>query len=236
MVALSAAGWRALVSQQAGSGPIKEPADGAGTAADPATLARLLLAQSPDDVLAAVLGSPAGQLQRAAVVALGIKGTPAHGALLTGLLRHPEAGLAELAEDSLWRIWLRAGSARGNTDLARAVELIAGDHLIEALATLDALIAVEPTFAEAHHQRGIALFLLERPADAAKAFRRALDLNPDHFPALVSLGHAALNQGELRSAVLYYRQALDLNPRLATVREMVQKLEPTVGGNGKTLS
>ena len=108
--------------------------------------------------------------------------------------------------------------------------------MIEALATLDALIAVEPTFAEAHHQRGIALFLLERPAEAAKAFRRALHLNPDHFPALVSLGHAALNQGELRSAVLYYRQALDLNPRLATVREMVQKLEPAVGGNGKTLA
>lgn len=216
--------------QQAGSGPIREPTS---TGPDPAILERLLLAQSPADVMAEVLGSPPAEVQRAAVVALGWKGVAAHSSLLRGLLQHPDTGVAELAENSLWRIWLHGGSSRGNADLARAIELIGADHCHEALAALDALITTEPDFAEAHHQRGICLFLLDRPADAAFAFRRAVELNPDHFPALVSLGHAALQQGEIRTAVHCYQRALELNPRLATVRDMVQRLEPMVGGNGE---
>jgi len=225
-----------VVPDQAGSGPIREPARAAASGPDPAILERLLRAQSPADVLAEVLGSPPAEVQRAAVVALGWKGVAAHGSLLRGLLHHPETGLADLAEDSLWRLWLRAGSARSNADLARAIDLIQSNRCHEALAALDSLLAAEPAFAEAHHQRGIALFMLDRPADAALAFKRAVELNPDHYPAMVSLGHAALHQGELRSALLCYRRALELNPRLTTVREMAQKLELMVGGNGNMLT
>lgn len=221
---------------QAGSGPIREPAHAAANGADPAILERLLRAQSPADVLAEVLGGSPAEVQRAAVVALGWKGVAAHGSVLRGLLHHPETDLADLAEDSLWRIWLRGGSARGNADLARAIDLIGTDRCHEALAALDSLLATEPAFAEAHHQRGIALFMLDRPADAALALKRAVELNPDHFPAMVSLGHAAMQQGELRSALLCYQRALELNPRLTAVREMAQKLELMIGGNGNMLA
>jgi tetratricopeptide (TPR) repeat protein len=221
------------VPHQAGSGPIRQPAPAADSGPDPAILERLLLAQSPADVLAEILANPPAELRRAAVVALGWKGVAAHSSLLRRLLQHPEPGLAELAENSLWRIWMQGGSTRGNAELARAIDLIGADRCQEALAALDSLIATEPAFAEAHHQRGICLFLLDRPADAAFAFRRAVELNPDHFPALVNLGHAALQQGEVHTAVHCYQRALQLNPRLTTVRDMVQKLEPIIGGNGK---
>jgi tetratricopeptide (TPR) repeat protein len=222
-----------FVPQHPGSSPIRQPGKSGEAGADPETLQRLLAAQSPADVLAAVVDTSPRDVQRAAVVALGWKGMTAHSALLRALLHQAEPGLAELAEDSLWRIWMRAGSSHGNAELAGAINFIGAQRCPEALSALDSLVAAEPGFAEAHHQRGIVLFMLDRPAEAEVAFRRAVELNPDHFPALVSLGHTALHQGELLTAADCYQRALRLNPRLTTVREMLQKLEPILGGNGK---
>ena len=75
----------------------------------------------------------------------------------------------------------------------------------------------EPDYAEAHFQRGLAFATLDRNDEAAEAFREALRLNPYHFAAAASLGHACLELGDLPAAVRYYRQALRLHPRLDDV-------------------
>lgn len=193
------------------------------------TVAELLLSHCPADGLVTLLSSDAGQILRAAIVTLGLKGSLEHCPALVALLRRENPDVVQLAERSLWRIWMRAGSGWGTGQLARAIDLIKGDRYGEALEVLDGIIATDPTFAEPYHQRGIALCLLDRLEEAAEAFRQALARNPYHFSAAVSLGHVCAQQGRLPAALRYYRRALELHPRLEGVAELVERLETIAG-------
>ena len=151
---------------------------------------------------------------------------------LVGLLGHDDPDVVQLAEDSLWRIWMRAGSGAANAVLAEAVDLIRRDQYRQAAQVLERLTAAEPTFAEAYNQRGIALCLLNQPAEAGRVFEEALRLNRCHFSAAVSLGHTCVERGNLRGALEHYRCALELHPRLEGIPEVVKRLE-AAGGSGR---
>ena len=194
---------------------------------------QLLLSECSNDGLVRLLGSEVGDMRDAAIICLGLKGTTAHCAALVKLLPSEESGVAELVENSLWQIWMRAGSGPGNAMLARAIDMIRRELFDDALGLLEGLCADEPEFAEAHNQRGIVLCFLNRPDEAASAFRRALRLNRYHFSAAVSLGHTFVERRDLRAALRHYRYALRLNPRLEDIPDVVKRLEAALG-NGRS--
>lgn len=166
------------------------------------------------------------ELRRAAVVCLGRKGGPRQTRILAEVLRRArDADLSAAAEESLWQIWMRAGSSTANAALTEALEAIKAEDYPEALRQLDALCAQEPDFAESHHQRGIVLSLLDRPKPAAGAFRAALALNQYHFSAAANLGHALAQQADLPGALRCYRYALRLHPRLEGLPELAARIE-----------
>jgi tetratricopeptide (TPR) repeat protein len=205
----------------------------ADEAASGSAVTRLLLSRCTADGLAALLACEVGDTQAAAAVCLGLKGGMSHCRALATLLRHGEPQAAQLAEDSLWRIWMRAGTAHGNALLARALDLIREERYVQALRVLTGLCAAEPRFAEAHNQRGIALCFLDRHAEAAAAFRLALRWNRYHFSAAASLGHTYAERCDAKGALRHYRFALHLNPRLDGILEMVKQLEAAVGNGSK---
>ena len=53
----------------------------------------------------------------------------------------------------------------------------------------------------------------------------ALRLNPYHFAAAANLGHTYVEEGDVLSALRYYRYALRIHPRLADLREAVRSIE-----------
>jgi len=198
---------------------VAEPAGG-GLAA-----AQLLASCCPADALATLVPLGRRGLLSGLITALGLKGRPEHCSTLIPLLKHDDPEVAQAAEESLWRIWLRSGSRWGNAQLAYALELIGEQRLGEAQQVLDRLVGLEPEFAEAHHQRGIVLFLLGRLGEARVAFGRALECNPLHFSAAANLGHVYAQCGQLRLALEAYRQALSLHPRLDGLADVVLRLE-----------
>jgi tetratricopeptide (TPR) repeat protein len=193
---------------------------------------QLLLSRCTPDGLTALAACEVGDMQCAAVVCLGMKGTMRHCLPLATLLHHEDARLVALAENSLWQIWMRAGSDYGNTVLARAVDLISHERYEHALRVLDGLCALEPRFAEPRHQRGIVLFSMGRIAEAAAAFRAALRRNRHHFSAALNLGHTFAERGNLRAALRHYQYALHLHPRLEGIPEVVRELEAALGRKG----
>jgi len=195
----------------------------------PSGLAPWLATHCPAEILAALLTVTPEELTEAAITALGRRGGPEHCSVLVPLLHCDSDRVAALAEDSLWRLWLRGGSPQATRALAEAIELVQANRLSEALMALDRLALAEPTFAEVHNQRGIALCLLGRLDEAAEAFREALRHNQHHFSAAVSLAHTYAQRGQLRPALRQYRRALQINPRLDGVREIVERLEAIVG-------
>ncbi len=62
--------------------------------------------------------------------------------------------------------------------MARAAQLAQADRLPDALAELDAAIAAEPNWWEAHYQRGRTLGLMGQLSEAVSSLLRAAELNP----------------------------------------------------------
>jgi len=86
-----------------------------------------------------------------------------------------------------------------------------------------------PSLAEGWILRGHLAAMRENLAAAELAYSRALALEPRHFRALEALGDVAYSAGRREEAYSYYRQALDIHPNLAGVREKVDQLRFETG-------
>jgi tetratricopeptide (TPR) repeat protein len=84
-----------------------------------------------------------------------------------------------------------------------------------AIAELREAVALSPSFPEAHYQLGVAL--QQSDADASEietAFRRVLQLNPDHALARLQLGRVLAGRGDTGGAMAELREATALAPGL----------------------
>jgi tetratricopeptide (TPR) repeat protein len=147
---------------------------------------------------------------------------------LVALLGASSDAVAAAAEDALWSVWMRAGSTRAVGQLRQAARCNQDEDFDGAIRTLRLLVAAEPTFAEAHHQLGLAFHGLDALEDAEAAYREATRLNPLHFAAFAGLGHVRVARADLEGALARYRRAVHLNPRLRDIRELLPRLEAAV--------
>jgi len=81
-----------------------------------------------------------------------------------------------------------------------------------AVAKFEAALAAYPDNPDIHYRLGA--YLMKQGLDdrAVAEMKRALELDPGHLPALVSLSEAARVKGELESSVDYGLRALKLAP------------------------
>ena len=177
------------------------------------------------DRLIGFLAWPEEPVVRAALRCLGVLGRMEHCRYIAALLHVESDRTAALAEDALWAVWMRAGSPWGCQLLKQIIDTLAAQQLVAALELATGLTLAEPSYAEAHHQRGLALSLLERFDPASDAFRQTLRLNPYHFAAAAGAGQTMLELGRLRRAREYYHLALKIHPRLANVRDILAGLD-----------
>lgn len=84
----------------------------------------------------------------------------------------------------------------------------------EALALIDRSIAIDGALAAWHNNRGNVLLEAGRPEQAADAYRRCTELDPDNLEVLNNLGVLYRHMGLLEDAERSLLQALQRNPRL----------------------
>ncbi|MFO0837806.1 MAG: hypothetical protein U1D55_04720 [Phycisphaerae bacterium] len=196
-------------------------------AADTAAALDALIAYPPC-ILVNLLNPTDAELLAVAIEALRMTGSIAECDPIVPFLAHQDPAIAAAAENALWSIWMRAGSAAGNRRLARAMRQIQADQHYQARQSLMDLTVDEPQFAEAHHQLGLVLSLIERGDDALLSLRRALRLNPLHFAAASGIGHIHAMRGELADALRNYRRSLQIHPNQPDLREVLPQLEAAV--------
>lgn len=93
-----------------------------------------------------------------------------------------------------------------------SVILRAGNRTTEALDELDEALRLEPSFAAAHHDRGVILSRLGRMEEALPAFHKALELRDD--PATRNaLGTALCRLDRCGEAIPHFEKAVELAPR-----------------------
>lgn len=86
-----------------------------------------------------------------------------------------------------------AGGAQAHYD--RACEHEEAGRWKMALEECDAAIDIDPSFADAHNLRGIALEELDLPEEAADAYERAISLEPNFHEAIRNLWELEREQG-----------------------------------------
>jgi tetratricopeptide (TPR) repeat protein len=79
------------------------------------------------------------------------------------------------------------------------------------------VIEIEPTFAEAHFNRGLALSMTGKYEEAIVLFEKAISLNPYFVKGYHALGDALVRLERYEDAAQQYLKALELNPDDAAV-------------------
>lgn len=163
--------------------------------------------------------------RRAAVLSLGFIGDISCNEVLGPLLCDRDRKVRLVADDSLRSIWSRDGSPEQRRLLERVMRLNECDNYAQAIEAATELIDSNSQFAEAYHQRSLALFHTDEIAAAIEDCKRALQLNHYHYAAMIGLGHCHLELGDLLESLYWFRAALETYPDLEPVRVQIRRLE-----------
>lgn len=155
---------------------------------------------------------------------------------VAALLHADDPELVSLAEATLWQVWGRSGDPAVDAIFADGLRALEAQDWLGAVAAFSRVIETVPTFPEGWNKRATARFLATHYATSIADCEMVVRLNPFHFGALSGQGlcHAAL--GQLREAARCFRRALQIHPRLETVRQHLARTETTLArANGHAL-
>lgn len=140
-------------------------------------------------------------------------------------LSDPDPQVRALAAAATWQIWSRSGDPAIDKLFARGLEQMEALALTDALATFSEIVRLKPAFAEGWNKRATIYFLLGRNEESLKDCGEVLKRNPKHFGALAGAGQIYLRLGNAERALEFFHRAVDVNPNLEGVAEMIPMLE-----------
>ena len=147
-----------------------------------------------------------------------LRGASSQNLALPERLRHIHAGVTALLE----RLSSPQAEPAILVALARtALELRRADL---ALRFADAGRDRDPASAEIHETRGLALALLERPAEARSELEEACHLDPKSASARLNLAVLEAQEGRFVEAEARAREALNLDPDYPQAHALLERL------------
>jgi predicted TPR repeat methyltransferase len=165
-----------------------------------------------DDLQTAIGLHRAGRLAEAAAIYQGIlAGDPRHAEALQllGLVACQQNDLPRAADLIRQAVELAPGNAEFQVNLAEVCRRM--NRMGEAEAALRRAVELAPGNAFAWYNLGVVLRRL-KPAEAARAFARALEIEPRLAEAHNNLGLLRHQAGDFGAAIELFRQALALRP------------------------
>jgi tetratricopeptide (TPR) repeat protein len=152
--------------------------------------------------------------------------------LFGALKAAPDEDSAKQVENRIWALWMASGSDTANLLMARAKSAIDSNDLDLAIELLDALVKIKPDYIEAWNRRATLHYMRKEYAPAMEDIRQVLIREPRHFGAMSGLGMILQEFGDEKHALDAFRRALEINPHLSKIDEMVKALAEKVEGRG----
>jgi tetratricopeptide (TPR) repeat protein len=183
---------------------------------------RRLVSHYSEGTLQRLLSHPDPETRRAAILGLSLIGTMESNSVLARSLHDSDPAAARMAGDALWQLWFRGGTDDQNSELQRVLRL---PDFLQILAGLDDLVREAPRFAEVFNQRAILHFRRGEFSRSIADCERTLELNSVHFGAQSGMGQCYMKLRRPRAALRAFRLALQINPTLTHLTEMIASLE-----------
>jgi tetratricopeptide (TPR) repeat protein len=152
-------------------------------------------------------------------------GTPDDVPVLLAALWDEEELIRGMAEQAVWGIWMRTDDPAADPMFQTGIQVLTEDKPAQALEKFNQVIALKPEFAEVWNRRGDAYQMIGDEEKALADYDHVMRLNPYHFGALESCGQIWLERGNYRKAAEYFRRALEINPNLWNVADILRRLE-----------
>jgi len=149
------------------------------------------------------------------------------------LFKELRTGEAVRAEENVARIldiWSDAQSDTVDLLFARAQESIGRGNADLALALLDHVVGLAPSFAQGYALRGVVRSRLDDNAGAIEDFSKVLELEPRQFEIRINLAQMLLASGAKREAYEMYQKALEWNPHDEHARREARALRAELDG------
>lgn len=175
--------------------------------------------------LCALLRHADADVRRVAAITLGLIGDDACVGCLARALHDADGQVNEMAEHGLWSIWFRSCKPEAAPPFEQGMEHLAADAHQSALEQFQHAVHLDPDFAEAYNQSGIARFFLGQWGESIADYQQALVRQPAHFGAMAGMGHSHAHLADFPQALDCYRRAVAINPRMTAIARAVERLE-----------
>lgn len=146
-------------------------------------------------------------------------------------LREAEgARQARAIEAQIGVVIAQTGSDTADLLMGRAQQAMQQRQADLALSLLDSVIDLYPETVEAWSRRATLYFARRELGRAITDIEHVLRLEPRHFGAMVGLGMMLQQLGEDKAALTVFKRAMEINPHIERVPQIIKRLQPTVDG------
>ena len=150
--------------------------------------------------------------------------------LFGALKAAPDAETAKAVEGRIWSLWMISPSDTANLLMTRVRTAVEIKNLDLAVTLLDSIVTLRPDYVEAWNRRATINYLRKDYGRALDDIRQVLAREPRHFGALAGLGLIMQEFGEDKRALDVYRKAIEINPHLPRVPDLIKSLTEKVDG------
>ena len=150
--------------------------------------------------------------------------------LFAALRAAPTADSAKYIEGRIWATWAAQGGDTATLLMSRVRTATEGKDFDLAIKLLTAIIDIKPDYIEAWNRRATLYFHKRDYVSAMADLRSVLTREPRHFGAWAGLGMILNDVGDERRALMAFRRAVELHPRMERIPDLVKRLTETVDG------
>jgi tetratricopeptide (TPR) repeat protein len=125
----------------------------------------------------------------------------------------------------IWSIWIDHRDNRAAERMSAACQAMAAGARDLARPILDELVRDYPEWAEAWNKRATLAFLERNDSESLSDIIQTLQLEPRHFGAILGFAQICLRHKRLREAKAAFQIAMELNPHIAGINDIVTSLD-----------
>jgi tetratricopeptide (TPR) repeat protein len=150
--------------------------------------------------------------------------------LFGALKAAPDEASAKHVEGRIWALWSQTSSDTTVLLMSRAKTALDAKQVDIAIELLSAVVKLKPDYVEGWNRRATLYYLQNDYTHSLQDIEQVLVREPRHFGALAGLGMIMQELGDDKRALDAFRKALEVNPHLDKVPEMVKTLTEKVEG------